>query len=84
MIETKMSCSWQRKKERRRKKKKEKRGAKEVSELELEERVIEMDGCINGKDFKENNGGRKQERVQQAKKKERKNEICWMAVVWEK
>ena len=84
MIETKMSCSWQRKKERRTKKKKEKRGAKEVSELELEERVIEMDGCINGKDFKENNGGGKQERVQEAKKKERKNEICWMAVVWEK
>ena len=47
----------------RRKKKKEKRGAKEVSELELEERVIEMDGCINGKNFEENNGGRKQERV---------------------
>ena len=47
-----------------------------MSELELEERVIEMDGCINGKNFEENNGGRKQERVQQAKKKERKNEIC--------
>ena len=63
-------------KERKKKKKEERRGAKEVSELQFEERVKEMDGCINGKDFKENNGGGKQERVQEAKKKERKNEIC--------
>ena len=49
-----------------------------MSELELEERVIEMDGCINGKDFKENNGGRKQERVQEAKKKERIKSAEWL------
>ena len=52
--------------------------AKEESELELEERVIEMDGCINGKNFEENNGGRKQERVQQAKKKERIKSAEWL------
>ena len=50
-------------KERKKKKKEERRGAKEVSELQFEERVKEMDGCINGKDSKENNGGGKQERV---------------------
>ena len=65
-------------KERKKKKKEERRGAKEVSELQFEERVKEMDGCINGKDFNENNGGGKQERVQEAKKKERIKSAEWL------
>ena len=49
-----------------------------MSELEREERIIEMDGCINGKNFEENNGGGKQERVQEAKKKERIKSAEWL------